>query len=197
MEVEVDEAGVMGRREAAAGLEEDVEDRRGGAWLAEPDPEVAALDVFHDHEDLVREHADLVHGDDGGVAETGEGPALAQDLAQPAVAAGVQDLEGDLAVEVRVVGEKDRAHAAAAERAQHGEAAKAERLVVGSDDSVADPGAQGAGEHIGLRRADRHQGVDQVGLLDAGHGGSGAARWRPIVEGRARRVTRSAQAGRP
>jgi hypothetical protein len=70
--------------------------------------------------------ADVVDGDDVGVREAGERLRLAEQSgvrAGAAAAAAEEHLEGDLAIELRVVGGVDDAHAALTERAEHDVAA--------------------------------------------------------------------------
>jgi hypothetical protein len=97
----------------------------------EPHAERLALHELHGEEHLLLDAADLVDLDDVGVRELGHGPGLALHaglVARAVVAAGAQQLEGDAAVELLVVGGVDDAHAALAEGAQDGEAADAGRL---------------------------------------------------------------------
>ena len=75
-------------------------------------PQRAAGQVLHRDEVLTLVRADLEDRDDVGVAERGERLGL---LAQPALRVAVEQLERDVALEGRVVGQEDRAHAAVAE----------------------------------------------------------------------------------
>ena len=177
LEVAVDEIDRVRGRQPAPGLDQAGEDRRGAPRLAQPLAQVLALDVLHRHEHVVVEDADLVDGDDVRVLEPGQGPALAQDLLAAALAAVTQDLEGDLAVEVGVVGDEDDAHAAAAERLEHGEASEAERLAGGAEQAASHGCPQRGGVGVGLGRPDRGQDVVQVAFA------SGLGRWGLVHAG--------------
>lgn len=79
------------------------------------------LDELHGEEVHVAGLLDRVDGDDVGVVERGDGLGLALEaLAALAVGAdrGWEHLEGDAAVEVRILGRVDLAHAAVAEGAR-------------------------------------------------------------------------------
>ncbi len=129
LEVAVDQAGVVRGLQAAAGLDEHREHLLAGPRArAQPRLEGGALDELHGDEDAVAVGADVVHCDDVGVAQAGHRLGLAQqsgvavDARLGRAAAGdglaVQQLERDLAVELRVVGRVDHAHAAGTERVQ-------------------------------------------------------------------------------
>ena len=126
LEVAVDEAGGVGGGEALAGLAKHGGELGEGPALAlEPGVEGHAVDELHGDVDLAAEGADLVDADDVGVREPGHGLGLAQEAGAGEVLAGlgVEQLDGDLAVELLVVGGIDDAGAAAAELPQDGEAA--------------------------------------------------------------------------
>ena len=117
LEVAVDEAGGLGGGEAAAGGDEGGEDLAPGAGgAAEPLTEGDAVDQLHGEEDLGASDADVVDGDDAGVGEAGHRLGLAEEaLGGGAADVGADQLQGAPAVELRVVGGVDDAHAAGAE----------------------------------------------------------------------------------
>ena len=162
LDVAVDEAGGVGRHEAAAGLHEHAQDLLPAArGLVEPAPHGAAGDEFHGDEDLTGVHADVVDGDDVGVGEAGEGLGLAQEeglavAGAVAVDLAVHELDGDLAIELGVVGGVDDAHAAGAE------------LV--DDEVAADPRGRGLAGAVRGERARR-----------VGHGGRAEGRLGPVL----------------
>jgi hypothetical protein len=128
LEVAVDQAGLVGGGEAGAGLPEDLEDLAPGSGLSlEPCPEGQAVDELHGDVDLVVVGADLVDADDVGVGEAGHGLGLADQAGAGVLvgAVGVEQLDGDFALELLVVGGVDDPGAAAAELADDGEAADA------------------------------------------------------------------------
>ena len=165
LEVAVHEADGVGRREAAPGLHVDGEQlapaaRRRGL----PGAQGRAGDELHGDEDLRAEGADVVDGDDVGVGEAGHRLGLAEEAGGAGavgVLAAAQELDGDLAVELGVVGGVDDAHTAGAEAAEHDVAA--ERLAAGARGLV----VLGAGAaEVGRGRAvGANVGVD--GLLRA------------------------------
>jgi hypothetical protein len=126
LEVAVDQADLVGGGEARGGLAEHLEDLAPGpGLLLEPCPEGQAVDKLHGDVDLAVVGADLVDADDVGVGQAGHGLGLAQE-AGGGVGVGavaVQELDGDLALELLVVGGVDDPSAAAAELADDGEAA--------------------------------------------------------------------------
>jgi hypothetical protein len=120
LEVAVDDARGVGRREAAPGGEERVEDRGGRARAgAQPVVEGLAVDQLHGDEVAARGGADLVHGDHVGVGEPGHRARLAQQPLARAIAGGrpAQHLERDPALEIGVERGVDRADRAGAELA--------------------------------------------------------------------------------
>jgi hypothetical protein len=79
LEVAVDEAGGVGGRDAAGGVEEDVEELGPAAGFgAGPRVEGLAGDELHGDPDAVAVGADVVDRHDVGVGEPGEGLGLAQ-----------------------------------------------------------------------------------------------------------------------
>ena len=155
-EVAMDELGGVGGCEAASGLAIDGEGlapAARGSLL--PGAEGEAVDELHGDEDLAaREHADVVDGDDIGVGEAGHRLGLAQESGGAggfavAGSAAVDELDGDLAVELGVVGGVDDAHAAGAEALEDDVASEqfAARELVGADRAVGLLGrvAQGRG----------------------------------------------------
>jgi hypothetical protein len=135
-EVAVDDAAAVGGGEAPTGGEEHGDDLAPGVRASQPLAEREALDELHGDEDLVAVGADVEEGDDVGVRELGHGLGLAQEAGAAEVlllAAGearVQELDGDLAVELGVIGGIDHAHAAGAEAAEDDEAAELGRDVL-------------------------------------------------------------------
>ncbi|HEY8379440.1 MAG TPA: hypothetical protein VIK91_23270 [Nannocystis sp.] len=155
LEVAVDEAGLVRRREAAAGLNEGVEDLGPGALLAAaPGLQGLAADELHGDEDLVVVDPDLVDDGDVGVRDLRHRLRLVVE-AQAAVAVGgalpAEDLERDLAIELGVVGGVDDAHLAGAEVRQDGEATD---LVPGLE---RDRIGRGRREHTRTRRGRRRR----------------------------------------
>ena len=79
LEVAVDEPGRVRGGEPAPGRDEHVDDLAPGSRLGgEPALDRPARDELHRQEDLVLEHADVVHGDDVRVLEPGDRLRLAQ-----------------------------------------------------------------------------------------------------------------------
>jgi hypothetical protein len=171
LEVAVDEAGRVGGREALAGLANMAGELGEGspALALEPGAQGHAVHEFHGDVDLAAEGADLVDADDVGVGEPGHGLGLAQQAVAGQVLAGlgVEQLDGDLAVELLVVGGIDDAGAAAAELAQDGEAADrgrgrgvlhAGRAGEAGAGEVGGSGGDRGGVGIDLARVRRHTG---------------------------------------
>jgi hypothetical protein len=140
----VDEAAGVGGGEAATDLQVHGDDLapapRGGGL---PGAQGLALDVLHGEVDLAVVLADLVDLDDVGVGQAGEGLGLAAAAGADVgvVAAGEDEFDCDLAVELLVVGGVDDAHAAGADAAEDGEAADAGRLGGGAEQAGLDVGA--------------------------------------------------------
>jgi hypothetical protein len=114
LEVAVDQAGVVGGGEAAAGSNELLEDVGPGARSgAQPLAERVSLQVLHGDEQAAVGGAHVVDGDDVRVGGAGQGAGLAQEsLAQARgrAAAGADQLEGHGPIEVIVAGRPDHAH---------------------------------------------------------------------------------------
>ncbi|MCA9661126.1 MAG: hypothetical protein KC486_22485, partial [Myxococcales bacterium] len=99
LEVAVDEAGAVGRREPAADVEEEADDRLGGPRRRPaPARQGHPLDELHGDEDLAVDRADVVDRDDVGVGELGHRLGLAQEAGAPGLvlAARLEELERDL-----------------------------------------------------------------------------------------------------
>jgi hypothetical protein len=129
LEVAVGEAGGVGCRESAAGLDEHVQDLAPGAGLVfEPGAEVDAVDEFHGEEQLAADLAGLVDLGDVGVREAGHGLGLAahaEGAVGVVVEVGAEEFDRDLAVELTVVGGEDDAHGAGADLLEDDIAAEA------------------------------------------------------------------------
>jgi hypothetical protein len=120
LEVAVADAGGVGRREAASGGEERVEDRGGRPTCgAQPVGEGLAVDQLHGDEVAPRGGADLVHGDHAGVGEPGHRAGLAQQPLARLIAGGrpAQHLERDPSLQVGIERGVDGADRAGAELA--------------------------------------------------------------------------------
>jgi hypothetical protein len=189
LEVAMHEAGGVGRREAARGLHEHLDDLAPGAGLVlEPGLQGDAADQLHGDEDVAVVGADLVDDGDVGVGDAGHRLGLAE---QAGVGAGgpgparcAQELDGDPAVELGVDGGVHDAHRADAEALQQGEATDA--VTGGQEVALAwRPGAGAVGLGAAARGDDRdgprHRGpraagdrpadlgahAEQVGLVEA------------------------------
>jgi hypothetical protein len=115
-----------------------------------------AVDELHRDEDAVPERPRVVNGDDVGMRELGDRLGLAE---QPDPRDGVrgalvrpQELEGDLAIELRVVGGVDLAHAAAPDHVEDGVAADAGSALQRSQLVGRRP--DGSGDRLGPRSGD-------------------------------------------
>jgi hypothetical protein len=145
LEVAVDEAVLVGGGEALAGLAEHGEDLAPGpGFEVQPDRERDALDELHGDEDVVLVGADVVDRDDVGVREAGHRLGLAQeasagDVLALAAEVRVEQLDGDLAVELGVPRGVDDAHAAGADQAQDVEPPDLDRRARASAGSGAGP----------------------------------------------------------
>jgi hypothetical protein len=187
LEVAVDEAGLVGGGEAASGLQEHGDDLGPRPRLTQPLAQGLAAHELHGEEDLVAGLADLVDVDDVRVREPGEGLGLAEEGgAGPGVAARVvHELDGDLAVELLVVGGEDHAHAAVAEQLEQGVAADPARLSEPRERGV---GAVGVAERRGRpvhrrirgRCPDRRERHRAPSLTRCARPGSRAAASSPI-----------------
>jgi hypothetical protein len=115
LDVAVYEGGIMRGDEAAAGGAQHLEHVSPGAWgRREPGVEGLAGDELHRHPHLLAERAAVVHRDDVGMLQAGHRLGLAEEAVAGVIAVdlvGAQELEGDLAVELRIVGRIDDAHA--------------------------------------------------------------------------------------
>ena len=134
LEVAVDQPGRVGGREPLPGRDEALANLLPRVRLAlgsgvDPALEAAAVDELHGHEHPLAVGPDVVDGDDVGVAELGHRLGLAQESAlalgrgHGPGAAREQQLDGDLAVELGIVGGVDLPHAADAEPLEHDVAA--------------------------------------------------------------------------
>ena len=127
LEVAMDDAAAMGGVERLGQLVRDVDHlAHGQQRAARGGVQRLALDVLHHDEDAAVGVADLVDLADEGMIERGGGERLApQPLARDGVrlGRGRQQLDGDAALEARVLGEKHLAHAAGAERREDAVAA--------------------------------------------------------------------------
>ena len=110
----------MGRRQPVARRDEDAEDLLPGArLLLQPEGDGVAVDELHGDEDLVFERADVVGDHDVRVRQPRDRLRLSQrplaPLRQRDSVAGLdpQQLDGDLAIELRIVRGVDLAHPAA------------------------------------------------------------------------------------
>ncbi len=117
LEVAVDEAGRVRGREAAPRRDEHVEDLAPRPRLVgEPALDRPAGDELHRQEHLVLEHADVVHGDDVRVLQPRDRLRLAQQArARRVLRAALprfDQLEGDLAIQLRIVRAVDDPHRA-------------------------------------------------------------------------------------
>ena len=114
LEVAVHQARGVRGGQAAPGIAHDGDDVTPRARRLEPALERLPLDVLHGDERLVVDGADVVHRHDVGMRQPRQRLRLAHQalLALAAEEAEAQQLEGDLAIELRIVGEEDHAHAA-------------------------------------------------------------------------------------
>jgi hypothetical protein len=185
LEVAVDQPGVVRRGQAAPGLHEHRQGLGQAVPARHPPAQGAVVRELHRQVHLVAEGADLVHGDDVGVVDLGHRLRLAQQAgARVAGLAGqgpgAQQLDRDLAIEVRVVGGVHQAHAAATEQAEHDEATdavaacrRADRGIAAADLAGADlTGARAIEQGRGHARAGPHV----VGADADGGGGDGEGR---------------------
>jgi len=118
-QVAVDDALAVGMVDGVADLAGEVEGTRHvECALAIGDRlEGLARDVLHDDEEDLADPLGGEHGDDIGMTQRRQQPRLAQQLAEVERLA-VRHLEGDLLVDPGVLGQEDRAEAAAAEGRQ-------------------------------------------------------------------------------
>jgi hypothetical protein len=120
LEVAVDQARAMRRRQPAPGRRQDRDDRRRRARRrGQPGPQRAAVDERHRDRELTVVLLDVVDRDDVGVAQLGQGPGLAHQARALAGADPIRphQLERDLALELPIDRAVDHRHPAAAELA--------------------------------------------------------------------------------
>ncbi len=113
----------MSRSDASRGLLEDLDDPPpGGARLLHPRPEGLADDELHRHPDLPAMGAHIVHRDDVWMAQLAQRLGLTVE-ARPRglIAAAADQLEGHVAIQLRVVRRIDDTHPPRAEGPQDGE----------------------------------------------------------------------------
>ena len=153
LEVAVNDARVVGGLKPGGGVAEGGDDLLGaGPLVAGPVTEVGPVDELHGDEDLAAKLTDVVDGDDGGVGELGESLGLAEEAGVAlgvAGGVGVEELEGDAAVEGGVVSGEDDAHATRAEGVEDD---------VAAEDLAALEGGAGVGWRL-VPLGDRHLGV--------------------------------------
>lgn len=125
-EVAVDESEGLGGDHAFEDLEDDLAEVCDGEFAAIADlVEGFAFEEFHDDEGAGFVVSDVVDGDDVGVLEGGEGAGLADEIgfevggADGGVFGWADPFEGDVAIELGVVGEVDVAEAALADFSFH------------------------------------------------------------------------------
>ena len=165
LHVAVDEPRAVRRGEPLAGRDHDAQDLgRRGLLDEEPRPERRALDELGREEHVAVEGPDVVHRDDVRVLQARQGLGFTQEAgAAPlrvlaAARAGVEELQRDGALELRVVGLVDDAHAALARAvdddvAAHDRAAAQGRAPVGKGG-----GGDGVGRRRGVTLGGRGQG---------------------------------------
>jgi hypothetical protein len=116
LEVAVDESGGVGGGEAASRVDEAIDALSPRAFaVAEPLRQRGAVDELHGDEGAAVDHAGVEHGDHVGMLQPRHRLRLAPQPRLVAHGVGAQDLDGDLAVELRIVRGVDDAHAAFAE----------------------------------------------------------------------------------
>ena len=172
LEVPVHDVQGVGSREALTGLPKHVDDLSPVTCVLLPEPGLQRRPSakFHGHEQLVSSLSnlsDLVDMDDVGVREPGEGSGFTpHSLAELGAvdAPRAEQLDGDLAIELLVVGRVDRAHASVAERTEHAKApdhhclrARAEQCGMSLQALVALLGT--------VEQRGSHRGRQQCGLL--------------------------------
>ncbi len=109
------EPGCMGRREPTPSLDEALEDLRGRVGpTIEPATEIGVA-VLQREEGRASVLADVVDGQHVGMAELGHRPGLVERRLDFVARVASEQLDGDLAVELQVVGLEHRSEAAVAE----------------------------------------------------------------------------------
>ena len=157
LDVAVDQAGSVGGREALTDGEEDLEDRRPRRRVSlEPGVEGEAVDELHRQVDLVLVRADVVDRDDVGVRELGHRLGLALEASAGVGVGRQQELERDLAIELRVVRGVDHPHPALAD--------EVEDDVAADDLAGLERPLEGVVEGGALGRDDGDAGVDRDAL---------------------------------
>ena len=122
LEVAMDELGRMRGGESLPRVDHHVDDLLPRALLLlHPLSQRDAVDVLHRDEDAPLPRADVVHGDDVGMRESSDRLRLAHESVARTLAANprVQQLERDLAIELRIVRGIDHPHAADTELVEH------------------------------------------------------------------------------
>ena len=148
--------------------------------LGEPRAQADALDELHDEGDVIAFGRHVVHGDDVRVRDAGERLGLALELLIARAAPATQQLDRDLAIELRVVGCVHDTHASrpdavhddvpAERRARghlevgrpRGHADRVEARGVGASEVGRQPSAYGAGVEV------RERGVGGRGIGSPG-----------------------------
>ena len=111
--------------EAPARLHEDLDHFLPRRLGTEPSGQALAADELHGHKDLAVRLADLVHGHHVGMREPSHRLCFPLEATLRGIAiasVGSDDLDGDLAVQLLVVGGIYRAHATSPDLLEHGEA---------------------------------------------------------------------------
>jgi len=116
-DVAMDDPRAMRRRDPAPGGDEALEDLARRSRLGQPRGERRALDQLHRDVRAVTVAAGVVDRDDVGMRELRERAAFAHEPLDAEVQLGVDQLDRDRAIELRIVTGVDRAHAAVAEPA--------------------------------------------------------------------------------
>src|SRR5690606_7481763 len=78
-----------------------------------------ALDVLHGDERLSVVFTDVEDGDDVRMTQAGGGPRFTRESLAQLIIVVAQQLDGDLAIELRIEREEERTHPAAADRPEH------------------------------------------------------------------------------
>jgi hypothetical protein len=123
LEIAVDQSGVMSRGQSPPGGDEQIQALAPGSRLGvQPGPQSATAQELHRQEHPPLHHAHVVNGDDVGVGQAGHGLGLTHQARRGhrvgAGAVRIQDLEGDLAVQLGVVRAIDHSHGAAPDALQ-------------------------------------------------------------------------------
>src|SRR5215831_5414684 len=121
LEVAVQEACRVGRRQTAARLDKDRHDFLYRPRLfTQPTSERASLDIFHHHEDLIAPGAYVIHTDHIRVRKPGHRLSFAEDSeARVRIdAVGSQELNCHLSIELWIIRRVNDAHPAAAESSE-------------------------------------------------------------------------------